>query len=192
MLRTLLLSLLALTMAACSSGKDHYNFLKPETVSPDAKFWINDFDFNLKPTHADFSPESELKATYFDGARERLEELGKLAPSKESADYWMNVTYNYNRNFGSFLAKNTLNTVSYNYTVDVVKEGEIVATFSDSRDQLKPSGIMNIGNNMATALTGLTGNANPDIEKTYAEHLPKWLGEDIAGLKSPEKKPTDQ
>lgn len=141
------LLLFVVLLAGCASSPYTYHVTPTPIKQGETRYALAEVDVDLTLGHGakegdtQFVDQATLTQQFVDAFTESLAEKGILADSDE-ADAELKITVQYQRNFN--YGGNALNNPEISHSVQVLREGESLASFGRSRYTLKRSMAANI------------------------------------------------
>lgn len=180
-------------LAGCASKPDYYMSPAPVAIPKTATYWLDTFDVEVVGKNERFLPDDQVRQQLGVDLIDRLLKAKRYAPSKDKADYLLDVNVVYTRHIQdtqgglmtALVDDNTiLASVNFNYEVKVKKAGAEVLHFAQNRDGLMPAGAVGQWQNMRTLAGALTNKGNADVERFYTGLLSRFIVDDLRDIPS--------
>lgn len=192
-----LLGVLLIALAGCASTeKNLYQFSAQNGVKAGAKYWLQTFDFSTNEAREMYMKPEQLEQAFLAQFKQELSQQGKMASSAADADYLLEVKVDYLRNFNNQQANvalfkeltETFNdgkilvSVDFHYDVNVIKDGNSLVQFKQSRNNLTRAGWGGVFGNIKNLAAVVTNDSTPGREQMYIEALPKMIVKDVSAI----------
>jgi hypothetical protein len=175
--------LLLLSLIACSSNQQANN-LNEKQFEATNTFWLDSFEIEQFTEHKDFPSKSSVTNTFFDLIVSSGKESGIFPDTREKADFFVKIYFDYTRGFGFLFEKNTMKAAGYSYDIEIYdKSGARVTDFTVNKGMRSLTGILNYGSNLKSTLKSVVGKSNPEVENKYIDHFAGEIEKKIASLR---------
>ena len=180
-------------LAGCASKPDYYTSPAPVTIPKTATYWLDTFDVEVVGKNERFLPDDKVRQQLGVDLVDRLLSAKRYAPSKDKADYLLDVSIVYTRHIPDskgglstlIVDDNTiLASVDFSYQVKVKKADAEVLHFSQARQGLMPAGYKGDWQNMKTMAGVLTNSGNSSVETFYTGLLSRFIVDDLRDIPS--------
>lgn len=180
-------------LAGCASKPDYYTSPAPVTIPKTATYWLDTFDVEVVGKNERFLPDDKVRQQLGVDLVDRLLSAKRYAPSKDKADYLLDVSIVYTRHIPDskgglstlIVDDNTiLASVDFSYQVKVKKAGSEVLHFAKTRENLVPAGVMGEAQKWKTMGGILTNSGNSSVERFYTGVLSRDIVDDLLDIPS--------
>lgn len=180
-------------IAGCASKPDYYVSPAPVIIPKTATYWLDTFDVEVVGKNERFLSDEKVRQALGVDMVNRLLKAGRYAPSKDKADYLLDMDIVYTRHIqdskgglASMIVDDNklLLSVDFSYKVTVKKNGAEVLHFSKALYNQVPGGVIGNFEQMKTMGALLTNNGNSSVERFYNSVYSRDIVEDIRNIPS--------